>query len=56
VPADGLLDHPNVLIGSADTVAERLLEQRERYGASYLTVYQSGAENFAPVVARLAGQ
>jgi probable F420-dependent oxidoreductase len=56
VPADGLLDHPNVLIGSVDAVADRLLEQRERFGASYLTVHQSGAQNFAPLVARLAGQ
>ena len=56
VPAEGLLDHPDVFIGSADTVVARLQEQRERFGASYITVQQSSAENFAPVVARLAGQ
>jgi probable F420-dependent oxidoreductase len=55
-PADGLLGHPNVLIGGVDAVADRLLEQRERFGASYLTVHQSGMENFAPLVARLAGR
>jgi probable F420-dependent oxidoreductase len=56
VPADGILGHPNVLIGSADAVADRLLERRERFGASYITVQQSAAENFAPVIARLSGQ
>ncbi|GAC1499439.1 MAG: hypothetical protein NVS2B12_05920 [Ktedonobacteraceae bacterium] len=32
----------------------RLLEQRERYGFSYLQVSAGQVENFAPVVARLA--
>jgi alkanesulfonate monooxygenase SsuD/methylene tetrahydromethanopterin reductase-like flavin-dependent oxidoreductase (luciferase family) len=56
VAPDGLLDHPNVLIGTADEVADRLRERRERFGASYISVQQAGLENFAPVVARLAGQ
>jgi probable F420-dependent oxidoreductase len=33
-----------------------LLEQRDRYGFSYLQVYEGQVENFAPVVARLAGK
>jgi len=33
-----------------------LLEQRDRYGFSYLQVYEGQMENFAPVVARLAGK
>jgi probable F420-dependent oxidoreductase len=33
-----------------------LLEQRDRYGFSYLQVYVGQMENFAPIVARLAGQ
>jgi probable F420-dependent oxidoreductase len=33
-----------------------LLEQRERYGFSYLQVSEGQVENFAPVVARLAGK
>jgi probable F420-dependent oxidoreductase len=33
-----------------------LLEQRERYGFSYLQVSAGQVENFAPVVARLAGK
>jgi probable F420-dependent oxidoreductase len=56
VPSDGILDHPNVLIGSADQIADRLREQRERFGASYITVQQAAAESFAPVVERLAGR
>lgn len=56
VAPDGLPDHPNVLIGTADEVADRLRERRERFGASYISVQQAGLENFAPVVARLAGQ
>jgi probable F420-dependent oxidoreductase len=34
----------------------QLLEQRDRYGFSYLQVNEGQIENFAPVVARLAGQ
>jgi len=33
-----------------------LLEQRDRYGFSYLQIYAGQVENFAPVVARLAGK
>jgi probable F420-dependent oxidoreductase len=54
--ADEVIAHPNVLIGTADAIAGRLVERRERHGASYITVQQSAAENFAPIVARLAGQ
>ncbi|MHC5257749.1 TIGR03621 family F420-dependent LLM class oxidoreductase [Streptomyces sp. UC4497] len=55
VPSEGLLDHPNVLIGPPDEVVDRLRERRERFGANYITVQQSEAERFAPVVARLTG-
>lgn len=33
-----------------------LLEQRDRYGFSYLQVYAGQMEHFAPIVARLTGQ
>jgi probable F420-dependent oxidoreductase len=56
VSADGLLDHPNVLIGSVDAIVDRLVERRERFGANYITVQQSETESFAPVVARLSGR
>ncbi len=37
-------------------VVDYLLEQRDRYGFSYLHVYEGQMENFAPVVAQLAGR
>ncbi len=41
---------------STEQAVAQLLEQRERYGFSYLQVYEGQMENFAPIVARLAGQ
>jgi len=40
---------------STEQAVAHLLELRERYGFSYLQVYAGQMENFAPVVARLAG-
>jgi len=54
-PTDALLDHPNVLMGTADVVVERLLERRERYGVNYVSFQQAQADEFAPIVARLTG-
>ena len=55
MPLDVLRDHPNVLVGSADTIAETLQERRETYGVNYVTIQQTQAERFAPIVALLAG-
>lgn len=45
------------IVMSAGQAVEHLLEQRERYGFSYIPVYGGAQmENFAPVVARLAGK
>jgi probable F420-dependent oxidoreductase len=41
---------------STDQAIEHLLEQRERYGFSYIQVFDGQIENFAPVVARLNGK
>src|SRR5947209_5201033 len=41
---------------STDQAVAHLLEQRDRYGFSYLQVFEGQMENFAPVVARLAGK
>lgn len=41
---------------STEQAVEQLLESRARYGFSYLQIYEGQVENFAPVVARLAGQ
>jgi hypothetical protein len=45
------------IVMSAGQAVEHLLEQRERYGFSYILVYGGvQMENFAPVVAKLAGK
>jgi len=41
---------------SIEQAVDHLLEQRERYGFSYLQVSAGQIENFAPVLARLAGK
>jgi probable F420-dependent oxidoreductase len=41
---------------STEQAVTQLLEQRERYGFSYMQVFEGQMENFAPIVARLAGQ
>jgi probable F420-dependent oxidoreductase len=47
--------HPHALLGSVDSICETLQERRERFGFSYVTIAQRNMEEFAPVVARLAG-
>ena len=41
---------------SIEQAVDLLLEQRERYGFSYLQIQAAQMENFAPVVARLVGK
>jgi probable F420-dependent oxidoreductase len=55
IEPDGLLDHPNVLIGSAGEIAERLESRRQAFGVSYVTVQQSQVDSFGPIAARLTG-
>jgi probable F420-dependent oxidoreductase len=50
-----MIAHPNALIGSVDAICDRLVERRERYGISYISVSDRNTDAFAPVVARLAG-
>ena len=52
--ADDMAAHPNALIGTADEICDRLVERRERYGISFVTVSDRNLEAFAPIVARLA--
>lgn len=55
-----LLAGPHNLIGSVDYICDELQRRRDDYGISYITVLDDGENNmveqFAPVVARLAGQ
>jgi probable F420-dependent oxidoreductase len=59
-PALGLtgaqaLESPHALAGTVDQLCETIIERRERFGLSYVTVGADAVESFAPVVARLAG-
>jgi probable F420-dependent oxidoreductase len=55
VSRDLVLETPYVLLGTIDEICETLRERRERYGVSYLTVFERDMEALAPVVERLAG-
>jgi probable F420-dependent oxidoreductase len=56
IAVDLLRDHPNVLVGSPESVAETLRSNRDTLGVNYVTVQQSQLESFAPVVAQLRGR
>lgn len=53
---DDVLDSPYLAIGTAEQVAEQLLELRELTGMSYPSVFPTHAEAFAPVVELLSGR
>ena len=53
--APTILASPHTIIGSAEQVADELVEQRERWQGSYVTVQSDALDSFAPVVAALAG-
>ncbi|MGH7384154.1 MAG: TIGR03621 family F420-dependent LLM class oxidoreductase [Candidatus Rokuibacteriota bacterium] len=55
VARDVVLETVYVLLGTVEEICKTLRERRERYGISYLTVFERDMEAFAPVVARLAG-
>jgi probable F420-dependent oxidoreductase len=51
-----LLASPHTIVGSIDQVVDELIEQRERWQGSYVTVQSDAIDSFAPVVAALAGR
>jgi hypothetical protein len=53
---DELRAFPHALVGSVDTICEELERRRAEFGFSYVTVGDAAAEDFAPVVARMAGK
>jgi probable F420-dependent oxidoreductase len=55
VARDVVLETPYVLLGTVKEISETVWRRRERYGISYLTVFERDMEAFAPVVARLTG-
>jgi probable F420-dependent oxidoreductase len=55
-PPEVLDDHPNVLVGTVDQVADALVLRREITGINYVTVPQGLIDSFAPVAALLNGK
>jgi probable F420-dependent oxidoreductase len=51
-----VMEIPHLLVGTVEQISEQLQETRERYGISYLAVFDEHMEEFAPVVAHLAKQ
>ena len=56
IPAEVLREHPNVMIGSLESIVDSLYSRRESFGVNYVTVQQSQIESFAPIVDRLHGR
>jgi probable F420-dependent oxidoreductase len=50
---DQVFETPLVLIGSVDQIAETLQQRRERYGISYITVFEKDLENLGKLINRL---
>ncbi|WP_284748548.1 TIGR03621 family F420-dependent LLM class oxidoreductase [Amycolatopsis sp. RTGN1] len=50
---DELLDAPQLLLGTVEEIAGQLETRRERYGFSYITVFEPMLETFAPVLKEL---
>lgn len=55
VTVDDVLAMPSLLFGSEDEMVDTLMRRRDEYGFSYYIVSDKRADQFAPIVARLAG-
>ncbi len=55
VSPEHFASHPHALFGSVAEICDTLRERRRRFGVSYVTVAQRHLDEFAPVVAELAG-
>lgn len=51
-----VLHSPYLLVGTYDQICADLLARRERFGISYITVFDHSMEVMAPVIERLAGK
>ncbi len=49
------LASPLAVVGTVEQIAETMVERRETYGFSYITLGAENIDSFAPVVAKLAG-
>lgn len=55
ISTDVILQAPYLLIGSVEQICDDLQARRERYGISYISVFENSLEAMAPVIQRLAG-
>jgi hypothetical protein len=55
ISEDELRRSPHYLVGDAEEMTETLLERRERWGISYVTLQPGHLAVMSPVTARLAG-
>lgn len=51
--AEDLLDAPQLLLGTVEEIAGQLEARRQRYGFTYITVFEPFLETFAPVLKEL---
>jgi probable F420-dependent oxidoreductase len=56
LPVELLLNIPYLLIGTKEEIVDQIENYRVRYGISYFSVFDRHVEEFAPVVACLAGK
>ncbi len=54
--ADDVMSTPYLMVGSATTLTDRLVEQRERWGFSHYTVRHDALGQLEPVIAALDGK
>ena len=55
VEPEAALESGAALVGSENEVIEQLLRRREEWGLSYVVLGDENVDEFAPVVAKLAG-
>jgi probable F420-dependent oxidoreductase len=55
MPADDVLDSPFMLVGDLPRIRDHLVEIRERFGVSYITLSEDFAWQLAPIIEDLTG-
>jgi len=55
VPPEEALESGAALVGTEDEISEQLHRRREEWGLSYIVVGDENVDEFAPIVAKLAG-
>ncbi len=56
ISEEQIMATPFLLVGSAEQISEDLWAARERYGISYIVIWEDYMERFAPIVAQLTGR